>query len=73
MRMASMSSRQPGMGNCTGRAGAGQGGGNGVGVVNNFFFYPRQCEADMSRKSVPHHEETGELETQRPGSYRLYI
>ena len=34
---------------------------------------PRQCEADMSGKSVPHHEETGELETQRPGSYRLYI
>ena len=27
---------------------------------------PRQCEADMSGKSVPHHEETGELETQRP-------
>ena len=25
---------------------------------------PSQCEADMSGKSVPHHEETGELETQ---------
>ena len=29
---------------------------------------PRQCEADMSGKSVPHNEETGELETQRPRS-----
>ena len=33
----------------------------------------RQCEADMSRKSVPDQEETGELETRRPASYRLYI
>ena len=33
----------------------------------------RQCEADMSGKSMPHHEETGALETQRPASYRLYI
>ena len=33
----------------------------------------RQYEADMSRKSVPHQEETGELGTQRPASYRLYI
>ena len=34
---------------------------------------PRQCEVEMSEKSVPHHEETGELETQKPASYRLYI
>ena len=24
---------------------------------------PRQCEADMSGKSMPRHEDTGELET----------
>ena len=34
---------------------------------------PRQCEADMSGKSVPHHEDTGELKIRRPASYRLYI
>ena len=34
---------------------------------------PRQCEADMSGKTVSHQEETRELETHRPGSYRLYI
>ena len=34
---------------------------------------PRQCEADMFGKTVSHQEETGELETQRPGSYKLYI
>ena len=33
----------------------------------------RQCEADMSVKSMPHHEETGELETQRPWQQRPYI
>ena len=33
----------------------------------------RQCEADMSGKSVPHQEETGELETRRPRLPRLYI
>ena len=33
----------------------------------------RQCEADMSGKSVPHQEETGELETPRPRLPRLYI
>ena len=27
---------------------------------------PRQCEADMSGKSVLQHEKTGEFETQRP-------
>ena len=33
----------------------------------------RQCEAVMSGKSVPHQEETGELETRRPRLPRLYI
>ena len=33
----------------------------------------RQCEADMSTKSVPYQEETGEWETRRPASYRLYM
>ena len=35
--------------------------------------FPGSVRADMSRKSVPHNEETGELETRRPGSYKLYI
>ena len=34
---------------------------------------PRQFEADMSGKSVPHHEETGKLETRRPLQPRVYI
>ena len=33
----------------------------------------RQCEADMSGKSVPHQEDTRELETRRPRLPRLYI
>ena len=33
----------------------------------------RQYEADISGKSVPHQEETGELETRRPRLPRLYI
>ena len=34
---------------------------------------PRQCEADMPRKTFSHQEETGELETQRPRLPRVYI
>ena len=33
----------------------------------------RQCEADMSGNSVPHQEQTGELETQRLCLPSLYI
>ena len=33
----------------------------------------RQCEADMSGKSVPNREETGKLETRRHRLPRLYI
>ena len=34
----------------------------GVHCSHSHAKVPRQCEADMSGKSVPHYEETGELE-----------
>ena len=38
MRMAAMSGRQPGMGNCTGRAAAGHGGGGHYAAANRHHF-----------------------------------
>ena len=40
---------------------------------HSYAEVPRQCEADMSGKSVSHQEETGKLETRGPARYRLYI